>query len=160
MPNYVLKTLYIARVLPHFQYCSPIWCNTNPAHLVLLITQQKIIIRVITNSGYFDHAQPLFKVTQILQLLDINKLHIAAFMYKPLNTEYVTTLLPQHPTRSRDRQPICSLPQHNLYLFKRSLAYSGPNIWNFVPESVKKITLYAIFKKNIHVRYRLISRKS
>lgn len=35
MPNYVLKALYNAHVLPHFQYCSPIWCNTNPTHLVL-----------------------------------------------------------------------------------------------------------------------------
>ena len=147
MPNYVLKTLYNAHVLPHFQYCSPIWCNTNPTHLVPLFRLQKKIIRIITNSGYFDHTQPLFKDTQILKLFDINKLQIAVFMYKSTNTDYITTLLPQHnyPTRSRDNLRV---PQHNLSLFQRSLAYSGPKIWNSVPDYIRLLPTLRSFKKH------------
>ncbi len=61
MPNYVLKILYNAHVLPHLQYCTPIWCNAYPTNLLPLLRLQKKIIRIITNSDYFEHTQPLFK---------------------------------------------------------------------------------------------------
>ena len=48
MPIYVLKILYNAHVIPHLQYCVPIWCNTYPTHLLPLIRLQKKIIRIVT----------------------------------------------------------------------------------------------------------------
>ena len=41
MPSNVLQLMYNAHVLPHFQYCTPIWCNTYPTHLLPLFRLQK-----------------------------------------------------------------------------------------------------------------------
>ena len=40
MPIDVLKTVYNGHVLPHLYYCTPIWCNTYPTHLLPLFTLQ------------------------------------------------------------------------------------------------------------------------
>ena len=74
MPTYILKTLYDAHVLPHIQYCTPIWCSTYLTHLLPLFKLQKKVICTITNSDYFEHTQPLFKkkTNNILKLFDIN----------------------------------------------------------------------------------------
>ena len=97
MPTTVLQIMYNAHVLPYFQYCTPIWCNTYPTHLLPLFRLQKKIIRIISNHDYYDHTQPLFKSMNILKLFDINKLQIGIYMYKSVNRSNVTALLPQHP---------------------------------------------------------------
>ena len=155
MPNDAFK-IYNAQVLPHLQYCAPIWCNTYPTHLLPLLITQKKIIRIITNSGYFEHTQPLFKNMNMLKLLDLNKLQIAIFMYKSFNTCNIPSLLPQrnYPTRTRENLRI---PQHTLTIFQHSIAYSGPRIWNNVPENIKSLpTIHAFknqYKKHILSKY-------
>lgn len=146
MPTYLRKTLYNVLVLPHYQYCSPIWCSTYPTHLLPLFRLQKKIIRIITNSDYFDHTQPLFKQNNILKLFDINRLQIATYMYKSLHNN-TTLRQPQHnyPTRTRDKLVI---PNHNLTLYKHSLAYLGPKTWNAVPQHLKNIQALHLFKKH------------
>lgn len=152
----VLKILYNAHVLPHFQYCTPIWSNTYPTHLLPLFRLQKRIIRIITNSDYFDHTQPLFKETRILKLFDLNKLQIGIFMYKQLNNGNVSTQqsLHDYPTRTRDHLRV---PLHNLTLFQHSLAYSGPKTWNSIPSNIQSLpTLYAFkkqFKSHLIIQY-------
>ena len=119
MPNYVLKVFYNAHVLPHLMYCSPIWCSTYPTHLLPLFRLQKKIIRIVTNSDYFEHTQPLFKNNSILKLFDIIRLQIAIYMYKSqhnIQNRTNTTLQPQHnyPTRTRDN---LNIPTHNLTIY-------------------------------------------
>ena len=149
MPSKVLKTLYDAHVLPHLQYCSPIWCSTYPTHLLPLFRLQKKIIRIITNSDYFDHTEPLFKTTNILRIYDINRVQIAIYMYKLLQgTTINTALLPQHnyPTRTRENLRI---PQHTLTLYQHSLSYLGPKTWNAVPDYIKTLPSLMSFKRQM-----------
>ena len=147
MPKNILTILYNAHVLPHLQYCSPIWCNTYPTHLLPLFLLQKKIIRIVTNSGYFDHTQPLFKSMNILKLFDINKLQTAVYMHKLVSTTNPLHLLPQHnyPTRTCEHLRV---PQHNLTVFQHSLAYSGPKLWNNIPDSIKNLPTLTSFKDN------------
>ena len=135
MPPYVLHLLYCAHVLPHFMYCTPIWANTYPTHLLPLYILQKKIIRVITNSTYFAHTQPLFKQTRILKLFDINKLQIAVYMYNKTHTnDYIQVPLHDYPTRARNNLHI---PAHTLTIFQHSLSYTGPTTWNSIPTHIK-----------------------
>ena len=39
-------------------------------------------IRIITFSGFFEHASPLFKDLNVIKLFDEVTVHIAVFMYK------------------------------------------------------------------------------
>ena len=151
MPSYVLKTFYDAHVLPHLRYCSPIWCSTYPTHLLPLFRLQKKIIRIITNSDYFEHTQPLFKNNKLLKLFDINKIEIAIYMHKlqhnPHNITNIT-LQPQHnyPTRTRDN---LNIPAHNLTVYQHSLSYLGPKTWNAVPPQLKTIQSIYTFKRKL-----------
>ena len=149
MPINVLQVMYNAHVLPHLQYCTPIWCNTYPTHLLSLFRLQKKIIRIITHSDYYEHTQPLFKEMNILKLFDINKLQISIDMYKSINVRNMpaSVLLPQYdyPTRARENLRI---PQHKLSIFQHSLAYSGPKTWNSVPIYIQQLRTLYLFKKH------------
>ena len=149
LPNYVLKIFYNAYVLPHLMYCSPIWCSTYPTHLLPLFRLQKKIIRIITNSDYFEHTQPLFKNNSILKLFDINKLQIAIYMYKLQHNIHNTTLQPQHNYSTRTRDNLI-IPTHNLTIFQHSLSYLGPKIWNAGPVSTK---LFGVDHRRFHRPY-------
>ena len=146
MPNDVLKILYNAHILPVLYYCTPIWGNTYPTNLIPLFRLQKKILRIITNSGYWDHTKPLFKSTNILTLFDLNKLYTAIYMYKTSNNNQITLVSAQHnyPTRTRANLRI---PQHNLSIFKHSLSYNCPITWNSIPENIKLLPTLNSFKK-------------
>ena len=159
VPQSTLKTLYNAHVLPHLHYCTPIWCSTYPTHLLPLFRIQKRFIRIITNSDFYEHTQPLFKDIYTLKLFDINKLEIAVYMYKLLNSENTNLLQhPNHNYHTRTRQNF-RIPKHNLTIFQHSLAYLGPRIWNALPDYIKlKQTLHSFktqLKRHILEQYKL-----
>ena len=149
MPPYILITLYNDHILPHFHYCTPIWCNTYPTHLLPLLRLQKRIIRIVTASNFFAHTQPLFRKTNTLTLFDINKLQIGIHMYKLLQTNDATlTLQAEHnyPTRSHAN---LRTPLHNTTLFQHSMSYSGPLVWNSIPKEIKSLNTLRSFKKHL-----------
>ena len=147
VPTTVLRTLYSAHILPHLQYCSPIWCSTYPTHLLPLFRLQKKIIRIITNSNYFEHTQPLFRTSNILKIYDIHRVQVAIYMFKLLHTTN-NTLLPQHqyPTRTHNNPLI---PIHTLTIFQHSLSYLGPKTWNAVPDHIKTLPSLNSLKKQL-----------
>ena len=145
MPKDILKTLYNAHVLPHLNYCTPIWCNTYPTHLLPLIRLQKKIIRIITNSDYFAHTQPLFKETGTLKVFDINKLQISVFMYKKIKSNTHISL-PHHTHFTRTHENL-RIPVPNLTIFQHSLSFTGPKTWNSIPNNIKTLPTTRSFKK-------------
>ncbi len=69
-------------------------------------------------------------------------------MYKLLKSDS-ESLCTQHnySTQTRDNLQIA---KHSLSLFKHSLSYSGPKIWNAMPDEVKNAsTLCTLFQKQI-----------
>ena len=67
-------------------------------------------------------------------------------MYKQYHGGNMNDLLPQHnyPTRTNEHLRV---PQHNLSIFQRSLAYSGPHVWNSIPNQIKTLPTLNSFKK-------------
>ena len=157
VPLNIMKMLYNAHVLPHFHYCTPIWCSTYPTHLLPIFRMQKRLIRIITDSDFYEHTQPLFKELNTLKLFDINKFEIAVYMFKLLKSENINLLqFSNHNYPTRARQNI-RVPIHNLTIFQHSLSYLGPSIWNALPDEIKLLpTLYSFkkqLKKHIVKRY-------
>ncbi len=127
MPFYVLPILYDAHVLSYLMYYTPIWANTYPTHLLSLFILQKKSIRIIKNSNYFAHTQPVIKQTKILKLvLYINKLQIAICMYKKTQANSEVNE-PLHHYTTPTRQNLC-IRVHILTIFKHSLSYTEPTI--------------------------------
>ena len=59
-PQLVLQTLYNTLILPYFNYCILTWGTTinkgNPLHRL-----QKKALRLISNSNYIAHTEPICK---------------------------------------------------------------------------------------------------
>ena len=60
-PQLVLQTLYNTLILPYFNYCILVWRATinecNPLHRL-----QKKALRLISNSNYIAHTEPICKI--------------------------------------------------------------------------------------------------
>ena len=146
MPQDVLKTIYYAHIYPLLTYCNPIWCTTYPTYLIPLKLQLKKIVRIITNSNYLEHTNPLFRSTKILKLEDITKVAIANFMYANKNT--IQNLLSSHDHNTRHRDNL-TLPLHRLTKFQHSISYLGPVVWNSIPPEIQDASSISTFTNRL-----------
>ena len=102
----------------------------------------------MTNSEYFAHTQPLFKETKVLKLFDINKLQLATYMYKKINSNEYVNVQPQHEHFTRTHENL-RIPAHNLTLFQHSTSYLAPKTWNSIPNIIKTSPTVKLFKKQL-----------
>ena len=128
--------------------------STYPTYLQSVFLLQKRAIRLVTNQSYLEHTQPLFKLTKIIKFFDLVKLEIGSFMFKSNENPIFDRLLHTYNTRYRNN---LIPPNHDLSLFKRSIQYNGPHIWNSILDDIKtKNTIgsfRAAYKKNILSNY-------
>ena len=75
LPLEILRLIYNSLILPHLQYGIMAW------------RQQKRALRIICNSKYNAHTEPLFKKLNLLKLSDIFKTRQARFYYRYINNE-------------------------------------------------------------------------
>ena len=143
-PIKILQCLYYAHIYPHLTYCNPIWSQTYPCHLSQLNVLHKKIIRIMTNSDFIEHSQPLFKRLNILNFADLSQHIIASFMYNKINTNNYNTQ-PIHTYQTRNQHSLY-IPRPNLTLFKHSFMYSGPKLWNSIPKEIKESKSLSSFK--------------
>ena len=74
-PRDALLTLYNALIMPHFHYCLLVWgSNVKDGHKLHLL--QKKAIRVISNSHYIAHTEPICKRLHMLKVSDMFRLAI------------------------------------------------------------------------------------
>ena len=76
-----LKTVYYALIYSNLQYCVSTWGLASTTALDPLVRIQKRIIRIITNSPFLSHTNPLFQKLNFLKIKDIVKLEIAKTMF-------------------------------------------------------------------------------
>ena len=53
-------------------------CGAKTEHIFKL---QKRAVRIISNSGYISHTEPIFKSFNFLKVRDLYKLHVLLFYY-------------------------------------------------------------------------------
>ena len=82
LPIYIMNTLYYSLILSHLQYCTLLWANTYSTCLNKLRILQKKAIRIITQSHYLAHTDPLFSKLKLLKLDDLYKHQLGIYMYK------------------------------------------------------------------------------
>ena len=135
-----LIQLYYTIVYPYFTYCHLIWAKAPMTYLSRLIGLQKKAIRIISNSQFRAHTDPLFKQLSILKLTDLFSYFCTIFIYK-----YNKKLLPnqfisnfrldlspiQHnySTRSADNL-LCNYPKCRTSLRQSTLKYQSHKLYN------------------------------
>ena len=75
------KMLYTTLILPYFSYCNILWGGASKFASSRLVVLQKRAIRLISNTHYLAHTNPLFNRFQLLKLNDIYTFQLLVFMY-------------------------------------------------------------------------------
>ena len=78
LPSYIFRKLYNSVILPHINYGILVW-GFGASRINKL---QKRSIRIINNQKYNAHAEPLFKLFNLLKVEDIFKLNCLKFYFK------------------------------------------------------------------------------
>ena len=124
LPLEILKTLYNSLIVPHFTYGILAW-GSNTSRMFQM---QKKCVRLITNSKYNAHTNPLFLSLNLLKLEDIYKINILKFHF-----QYCHNLLPFYLQNLNFRQQ-SDVHQHNtrnknfLYVEKTLLKLSDKSL--------------------------------
>ena len=144
VPDHILMNLYYCLIYPYLIYCNVIWGGTNEIHLRNLKLLQKKIVRIITNSDFLAHSDPLFIKTNILKVNDLHTYLIAVHGFK-YYSNYITCSH-EYDTRTRDNL----LPAyHRLSSTQRSLSFTVPTIWNKLPNYIKECKTLSKFKSEL-----------
>ena len=147
LPKTARIRYYNSFILPYLTYNVHHWGNTNEVHLKSLVLTQKRIIRCIADADYLAHSTPIFHQLGILKLEDVymykyNSL-IDTFL-KLQENEYISN----HGVNTR--YSLKARPKgHILSRTKQSVSYSGPNLWNSLPDNLRNIKSLTLFKKQL-----------
>ena len=72
--THILRLLYNSMILPHLQYWILSWGF-----------KQKRAVRILSNSKYNSHTDPIFKKLNLLKLKDLFELNVLKLFYKYKN---------------------------------------------------------------------------
>ena len=129
--------LYFAMIHSHIVYCINVYSCANKTALEKLKLKQKQAIRIITNSGYRDHTEPLFAKLKILNLDMLIRYSALKFMHNYVNRKLPLSFADTWIT-NRERLPNRELRNaedfyiwpHKFATLKRMQLYSFPKLWN------------------------------
>ena len=82
LPKYILSKIYYAFIHSHLYYGLIIWGATPASNLSKFCRIQNKALRVISGTGWREHAPPLYATQNILQLSKLITYSVAMFMHK------------------------------------------------------------------------------
>lgn len=148
---------YNSYIQPHFNYCNTIWGNSSNYNVSKLTQLQRRACKLILENNYenLESARKKLNILSFDQNVFVNK---AKTMFKVANN-----LIPQYIVglfqRRADSLPNTSLrsvsnlnftiPRPKSSMFKTSLSYSGPVIWNAIPSEIKNVGSVSVFTNKL-----------
>ena len=149
LPTSARIIYYNSFVLPYLSYNIIHWGNTNSVHLDSLKSIQKRIIRTISNAEFLAHTTPLFRKLEILKLNDLYKFLAVLDTFKKIQKGHYSV---SHGLHTRNRN--LALPKfHRLARSQQSITFNGPSLLNSLPEEIRSITSYPMFKRKLKTFY-------
>ena len=146
--NLPLKTrldYYYAYIYPYLSYNAIIWGCADATHIQPLVIQQKRTVRTITNAGYMDHTNPLFKRLNLLTVKDIYNFQLGIYMYHARQRGNYAT---QSNIRTRTSVSNLALPSfHRFSHTQKAVSSAGPQFWNSLPPDLRSTNNYKRFRK-------------
>jgi len=167
LPPTTLKTLYYTLFHCHLTYGIETWSCTSESTLKPLITKQKAAIRIISNSKYNAHTEPLFKKLAILPInslitcTNLKFVHSCIFNHSPtaLRNTWITAIEQRHITGRLDivynlrNNDDLYIPPSRLVSLQKFPLYNFPKIWNELQPDLRdipsRISFKILLKKNL-----------
>ena len=123
----------------------------------LLFTVQKKVLRIITNSSFISHSEPIFKSLELLKLADIHKLFVLKFYYQYCHN-WLPFYLQSFAFKHRlDVHHYETRNRHLLDTFKVKLKCSENLLKNVIPKLVNNTPQCIIDKIFTHSRQGFVS---
>ena len=148
----VAVQIYNALILPHCDYCSPVWdCMSGYLNDKLQKLQNRAA-RAITKSPFDTRSNLLLGMLKWENLSLRRKKQKALIMYKTLKElapEYLQCLFTQRHVNDynlRNLEGKLSLPKPNSNYLKQNFCYSGACLWNNLPQDLKSAGSIGQFK--------------
>ena len=127
-PQSVLLMLYNTLIVSHFNYCILIWgskiVNNHQIHKL-----QKKALRIIYNSDYVAHSEPICKSLFLLKVTDMFRLALWKFYFKLMNNslpsyfDEMKPVLPRICNYHEVRRPTFHLPNIKHEFAETMLSY-------------------------------------
>ena len=148
-----IRQIYFnAHIRSHLDYASTVWDGSSEVHLKRLNSLHRRAAKQIL-PGHDLSADQILDQLKMLPLKKHFLYNKAIFVCKSLKgklPQYLTQfLLKQNPHYSARRNHL-SVPLPNLDLYKTSISFSGPNIWNQLPQTISQACSLPQFKKGLH----------
>ena len=152
---------YSSLITPYLNYGILTW-GTQSSKLCKL---QKKAVRIISNSKYNAHTDPLFKKFNVLKVTDLCALQELKFAFKLENgtlPSYFTNSMYQrhseiHQYETRNANNLVT-PQSKHYFTNKSIRFRLPNIYNNCPANIKnKITTHSFHSFVNYIKVQLVS---
>lgn len=151
------QIIYMSLIFSLINYCNFIWGSACKTILDPLFILQKKAVRLVTNSAYLAHTDPIFKSLGILNIYQVFKLNCLLFVYKCLKTaqypEFKSKIqkkisIHSYETRIND---LFRPPTERLDLCQRSYLYQSVTLWNSICINIKSYNCIITFKKKVKV---------
>ena len=146
--EHVTRCVYFANVYSHLRYGIIFWGNSPRSIQTFRI--QKRIIRIICKSPIRASCRPLFCKLQILTLPCIYIYETVLFVRQNLENNQNKFITNQeiHDYNTRCRNHIHQ-QKSSTTLFQNSTYNSGTKLYNLLPNYIKEVTSYNIFKTKL-----------
>ena len=145
------KMFYNAHVKPHIDYCSTVWDGAAQVHMRKLNSLHRRAGKIILPNSNLTTDEK-FQRLKLLPLSNHLKFNKGVFMFKVWRETHPTyindTFQKQHSPYSNSRLNFF-IPFPRIDLFKTSLAFSGPKVWNPLPNDIKNAPSRSTFKKRL-----------
>jgi len=143
-PSYIVRQVYHAIVLPYLSYCNVIWGGTAKCHLDKLLILQKRAVRIVSNAGYRDHTEPLFKSESLLNIYKLYKFMCCLYVFKKRDNYQLA-----HNVYDTRNSYSMLVTFQRLTTCKKSIYYSAPPIFNTIPTERTSILSLNKFKSEL-----------
>ena len=148
---------YKAYIQPHINYCNIVWGNSSNYNVSQITKLQRRVCKIILGTEYsdLDSARKRLNILSFDQNILGNKAKIIYKVVHDMVPQYIKDLfqlradtVPDTSLRSVSNQ-IVYIQEPNTSLFKNSLSYSGPVIWNIILSDIKNSSSINIFSRNV-----------
>ena len=150
-----LLNLYYSFVYPHISYCIELWGSASKDCINSILKIQKKCVRIICNSNWKAHSDPLFTKLEILRVDIVYFFKLLTFVYKFINLKLPAVFndffqysnsVHQYPTRHNN---LFRMSLARTDLRTRTVRFVAAKLYNQYLNSVDWKTNFKKFKKCI-----------
>lgn len=151
LPLQTRQNIYNSLVYPHIEYLAAVWGSASTSVLHELQVAQNKVIKVLFNYDYLTPTETLYRQTKLMNIKQIYKYSTCILIRKIIKNEIhsQTTFIRNnevHAYFTRNARNLRIPPPRTNY-GKTNVAFEGAQIYNSLPNEIKDIESFDMFKK-------------